>query len=66
MDKATTFALLLALSACSTTPTTYRDLGWAKGSAAQAEAECIAHVNSLAGFGSNVYLCMRGKGWEEN
>ena len=57
--------LSIVLAACSSTPTTYRNAGWATVSVEQAQAECQAHINSLAGLGSNMYLCMRAKGWQE-
>lgn len=59
--------LLAALCGCSgapARPTTYANLGWAKVSVAQAEAECYAEINRVGGIPS-MYLCMRAKGWEE-
>jgi hypothetical protein len=48
---------------CASEPTQYTSLGWARSSAAQAEAECTAAV------GANPLLshtnCMRAQGWEE-
>lgn len=58
--------LLLLIAACSSgprRPTTWVNLGWAKTSVQQAEAECWAEIqrpNGIPGFD----LCMKAKGWE--
>lgn len=61
---------LLAIAGCASAPERpaaerYARLQWAQGSVEQAEAECYQHINSAAGFGSSLYLCMRAKGWQE-
>jgi curli biogenesis system outer membrane secretion channel CsgG len=73
-------AAVVLLSACSSTPsrpTQWVNLGWAKMSVKQAQAECQAEVNRIppkADYNplANAYLslshvqdCMRAKGWEE-
>jgi len=61
-------AAVVFLSACSSTPsspTQWVNLGWANTPVQQAEAECYNFINSAAGWGSNLYLCMKAKGWEE-
>jgi hypothetical protein len=52
-----------AVAACATSPRTYDPQPWAKVSFKQAEAECYNYINSAAGEGSNLYLCMKAKGW---
>lgn len=65
MVKALTcLAFLLAVSSCATGPDVYDRRPWAKVSKDQAEAECFDFINSAAGRGSNLYLCMKAKGWE--
>lgn len=38
---------------------------WARVPVEQAEAECYAFINTAAGAGQNLYLCMKGKGFVE-
>lgn len=61
---------VLVSSGCASAPERpaaerYARLDWATMGAEQAEAECYQHINSVAGFGSSLYLCMRAKGWQE-
>ena len=62
-------AITSGISACGTTPD--RPLGqqfeqqpWARLSVEQAYAECHHAINSYA-LGSNMYLCMKSKGYNE-
>ena len=38
---------------------------WARMPVQQAEAECYHFINTAAGRGSNLYLCMKSKGYDE-
>lgn len=61
--------LVVSLGGCSTAPRApaserYIRASWAKISVEQAEAECHHFINTAAGFGSNMYLCMKSKGYD--
>ena len=57
---------LLSLCACGTPSKSYYERQpWATMTQEEAEAKCRAEINSIAGFGQSMYLCMRGKGWQE-
>lgn len=43
----------------------YNRQSWATIPVQQAEAECHNFINTAAGFGSNMYLCMKSKGYVE-
>jgi hypothetical protein len=68
--KKTALALLVLtlLTACSSAPyrpTQYTRQSWATVGEAQAKAECYNSINTRAGWGSNMYLCMKSKGYFE-
>jgi hypothetical protein len=64
-----TIPLVIALAACSSSPTKpldqrYAQQSWSKIPVEQAYAECRDDINRDTASGS-LRLCMRAKGWEE-
>jgi TPR repeat protein len=58
-------ALIVLLLTSTAGSTQYLRQPWATVSKEQAEAECYNYINSAAGRGSNLYLCMKAKGYDE-
>ena len=63
-------AFLVVLSGCAAQPMLpieqrYIRQPWASVPVQQAEAECYHSINTVAGLGSNLYLCMKSKGYTE-
>jgi hypothetical protein len=62
------FVGLAVLAGCCTTvaaPPHYVRESWAKEPLRQAEIECYDYVNSGRGLDSNIYHCMKSKGWQQ-
>lgn len=55
----------IVVAGCASGPEIFDRQPWAKVSKQQAEAECYNEINTNAGRGSNFYLCMKAKGWEQ-
>jgi hypothetical protein len=67
MPRTTLFVGLAVLSGCCTTaaPPHYVREPWATVTLRQAEIECYDYVNSGRGWDSNIYRCMKSKGWQQ-
>lgn len=65
LNRLTAITLVVTLAGCAVPPARWERESWANESLSQAKAECYNFINSAQGRGSDLYLCMKAKSWNE-